>query len=104
MIDLLSKLDLREFRAFSCRASAEPATGVIVKLPTNCTYEYNIVSLSFGGRTCAVKVVVAAEEVFGIGRNWGSRNGGGWPRPMSSTVLARSGGRRGGRSVAHRST
>ena len=37
MIDRLSKLDLRAFRAFSCRASAEPTTGVTAKLPTNWT-------------------------------------------------------------------
>ena len=49
MIDRLSKLDLSEFRAFPCRASAEPATGVMTKLPTNWTYEYSIVSLSLGG-------------------------------------------------------
>lgn len=68
-IDRLSKLDLREFRAFSCRASTEPATGVMTKLPTNWTYEYSIVSLSFCGWLFSLKGVVAAEAVFGIGGN-----------------------------------
>ena len=95
MIDRLSKLDLREFRAFSCMASAEPATGVIAKLPTNCTYEYSIVSRSFGGWLFVLKVVVAAEAVFGIGRSWGSRIGGEGPRPRSPKVLARRTDRRG---------
>ena len=65
MIDRLSKLDLREFKALPCRASVEPATGVMAKLPTNCTYEYSIVSLSFGGWLSALKDA-AAEVVLGI--------------------------------------
>ena len=69
MIDRLSKLDLREFRAFSCRASTEPATGVMIKFPTNWTYEYSIVSLSLGRRLFALKIVVVAEAVFGIERS-----------------------------------
>jgi len=103
MIDRLSKLDLREFRAFSCMASAEPATGVIAKLPTNCTYEYSIVSLSFNGWLFVSKVVVVAEEVFGIGRSWGSRTGGEGPRPRSPKVLARRTDRRGRRLLVRES-
>lgn len=103
MIDRLSKLDLREFRAFSCRASAEPATGVTAKLPTNWTYEYNMVSLSFGGRLFVLNVVVAAEAVFGIGGSWRSRTGGEGPCPRSTEVFART-GRRGGRPLARGST
>jgi hypothetical protein len=64
MIDRLSKLDLKEFRAFSCRGSAVPATGVMAKLPTNWTYEYKIVSLSFGGA-----LFVAADADFGTGKS-----------------------------------
>ena len=104
MIDRLSKLDLTEFRAFSCRASAEPAKGVMAKLPTNCTYEYSIVSLSFGGRLFVLKVVVAAEAVFGIGGSWGSRTGGGGPRPRSTEVFDRTTSRRGGWLLARGST
>jgi hypothetical protein len=93
MIDRLSKLDLREFKALSCRASVEPATGVMAKLPTNWTYEYSIVSLSFGGRVSVLKDV-AAEAVLGIGGSWGSRAGGGGPRPRPSEVFDRNGSRR----------
>ena len=64
MIDRLSKLDLREFKALSCRGSAVPATGVMAKFPTNWTYEYRIVSLSFGG-----PLFVAVEVVFGAGKS-----------------------------------
>ena len=66
MIDRLSKLDLREFRAFSWSRSVVPATGVIAKLPINWTYAYSIVSLPFGGR---LKVVAAVEAVFGSWRS-----------------------------------
>ena len=90
MIDRLSKLDLREFSAFSWRASVEPVTGVMAKLPTNWTYEYSIVSLSF-----ASKAVVAAEAVLGIWGSWGSCTGGGGPRPRSTEVVARRASRRG---------
>lgn len=100
MIDLLSRLDLKEFRASSWRASAEPATGVMAKLPINWTYEYNIVSLSLGGWSFAPKVLVEAEAVFGIGGSWGSRTGGEGPRPRSTEVFDRTGGRRGGRLLA----
>ena len=103
MIDRLSKLDLREFRAFSCWASAEPATGVTAKLPINWTYEYSMVSLSLGGRLFVLKVVVAAEAVFGIGGSWRSRTGGEGPRPSSTEVFART-NRRGGRPLARVST
>ena len=96
MIDRLSKLDLREFSAFSCRASVEPATGVMAKFPTNWTYEYKIVSLSFCGGSFVLKVVVAAEAVFGIGGSWRSCTGGGGPRPRSTEVLARRASRRDG--------
>lgn len=102
MIDRLSKLDPREFRALSCRASAEPATGVMAKLPTNWTYEYSIVSVSLGGRLSASKVVVAAEAVFGIGGSWRSRTCGGGPRPRSTEVFERT-SRRGGRVFTWRS-
>lgn len=87
MIDRLSKLDLREFKALPCRASAEPTTGVMAKLPTNWTYEYSIVSLSFGGR-------LSAEAVLGIGGSWGSCASGAGPRPRPSEVFDRSGSRR----------
>lgn len=95
MIDRFSRLDLREFKAFSCVGSVVPATGVMAKLPTNWTYEYNIVSLSFGGRPFVLWVVDVAEAVFGIGGSWRSRTGGGGPRPTPSIVLDRNGMRRG---------
>lgn len=97
MIDRLSKLDLREFSAFSCRPSVEPATGVMARFPTNWTYEYSIVSLSLGGWLfVSLKVIAAAEAVFGVGGSWGSRTGGGGPRPRSTEVFARRASRRGG--------
>jgi len=104
MIDRLSKLDLREFRAVSCRASAEPATGVTAKLPTNWTYEYSIVSLSLGGWLFVLKVVVAAEAVFGFGGSWRSRTDGEGPCPRSAEVFARTPTRRGGRPLVRGST
>ena len=95
MIDRLSRLDLREFSAFSCRGSVVPATGVTARLPTNWTYEYSIVSRSLGGRLFVLNVVAPAEAVFGARGSWTSRTGGDRPRPRSSKVLDRSGRRRG---------
>ena len=69
MIDRLSKLDLSEVRALSCRRSVVPATGVMTKLPINWTYEYSIVSLSFGGRLFMSESIVAAEVDLGIGKS-----------------------------------
>ena len=64
----------------------------MAKLPTNWTYEYSIVSLSSGGRLLVLKVVVAAEAVFGIGGSWGSRTGGGRSTEVFGCRTSRCGG------------